>query len=325
MSNLRCCIRGLWVLSLCLAAGLARADAWPSRPVRFVVPFPAGGPTDIITRALAQRLADALGQPVLVDNKPGAGGVIGSEFAARSAPDGYTMVMGTSSTHSIGPALNPKLGYDVERDFAAVSHIANSPMVLVVSPQLPANNVRELIALAKASPGRLNYASSGVGTIVHLAGELFCNSAGVVVVHVPYKGVGLAIPDIVSGQVSMMFDNLVTALPQIRSGKVKGIAVAGSRRTSLAPDLPTVSESGLPGFDVDAYFGVFVPAGTPREIVSRLSGEFARIVNAPAMKEQLARFGTEPIGSSPEQFASVVRAENAKWTRLIRSVGIRME
>lgn len=312
-------------LLLACIAGIAQAQEWPSKPVRFVVPFPAGGATDIITRAIGQKLSENLRQPVLMDNKPGAGGAIGSEFVAKSAPDGYTLLMGTISTHSVGPVLNPKLPYKVERDFIAVSQVATSPAVLIVSPQLPVKDVRELIALAKAKPGQLNYASSGVGTIVHLSGEMFRGMAGIDIVHVPYKGVSLAIPDIMSGQVSMMFDNIITAMPHVKSGKVKGIAVVSPRRSSLAPELPTVAESGLPGYEVDPYFGVFVPAGTPREIVARLNRELNHVVRLPEMKEQLARYGAEAAGSTPEEFTQLIRAENVKWSKVIREAGVKAE
>jgi tripartite-type tricarboxylate transporter receptor subunit TctC len=323
--KIRVALRWNWVLFVCLVSVSAQAQVWPSKPIRFVVPFPAGGPTDIVARSIGHKLSEALGQAVIMDNKPGAGGAIGSDFVAKSAPDGYTILMGTTSTHSVGPALNPRLPYSVERDFIPVSHLANTTMILVVSPRAEVNSVRELIALARSKPGRLNYASSGVGTIPHLSGELFRSMAGIDIVHVPYKGVSLAIPDLLSGQVTMMFDTVATALPQIRSGKIKGLAVGGSRRSAMVPEIPTIAESGLAGFDADAYYGVFAPAGTPNEIVMRLNLELARIVHLPEVKEQLARQSTESIGSTPEQFAQVIRAEGAKWAKVIREAGVRME
>jgi tripartite-type tricarboxylate transporter receptor subunit TctC len=304
---------------------LAQAQGWPSRPVHFIVPFPAGGPTDIVARSIGSKLSDSLAQAVIMDNKPGAGGAIGSDFVAKSAPDGYTILMGTTSTHSVGPALNPKLPYSVELDFIPVSHLANTTMILVVSPRAEVNSVRELVALARLKPGRLNYASSGVGTIPHLSGEMFRSMAGIDIVHVPYKGVSLAIPDLLSGQVTMMFDTVATALAQIKSGKIKGLAVGSSRRSAIVPDIPTIAESGLAGFDADAYYGVFAPAGTPNEIVLRLNRELARIVHLREVKEQLARQSTESIGSTPEQFAQFLRAESAKWGKVIREAGVRME
>ncbi len=313
-------------LAACALSVAAQAQtAYPVKPLRLLVPFPAGGPTDVITRAIGQKLADALGQPVVVDNKPGAGGAIGSDIAAKSAPDGYTIVMGTTSTHSIGPLLNSKTTYKVERDFAPVSLVARATQILVVTPSLPVKNVRELIALAKAKPGELNYSSSGVGTIVHLTSEMFRSMAGVDIVHVPYKGVSLAIPDIMSGRISMMFDSIVTALPQVKSGKVKAIAIASAKRSAMMPDLPTIAESGLPGFDGDTYFGVFAPAGTPREIVQRLSTELQKIVHQKDIADKLLAQGAEPVGTGPEEFARVIKAADAKWGKVIKDAKVQVE
>jgi len=234
------------------------------------VPFPAGGPTDVLTRVLAQNLSERWSQPVVVDNKPGAGGAIGSDFVAKSAPDGYTLLMATTSTHSIGPSLQ-KLPYDPVRDFAPVSQISNATNVLVVSPKLGVNSVRELVALAKAKPGALNFASSGTGTIPHLTGELFKHLAGVDLVHIPYKGTGLSLTDLASGQVALLFDSIVTAQAHAKSGTVKALAISSPRRTPLLPDLPTMIEAGVPGFESETWFGLFAPAGTPADIVSRVS------------------------------------------------------
>jgi tripartite-type tricarboxylate transporter receptor subunit TctC len=310
---------------LLLSSGVLAQPVYPSKPLHLVVPFPAGGPTDIITRALGQKLSEALGQPVLVDNKLGAGGAIGSAIVAKSAPDGYTILMGTTSTHSIGPLLNSKTPYNVERDFVPVCMVARATQILVVAPSLPVNNVAELIALAKARPGQLNYSSSGVGTIVHLTSEMFRSMAGVDIVHVPYKGVSLAIPDLMSGRISMMFDSIVTALPQVKSGKVKALAIASATRSALVPELPTVAEAGLPGFDGDTYFGVFAPAGTPRDIVARLNAELTKIVHLQEIKERLSAQGAEPVGTTPEQFARVIKAANAKWARVIKDAGVSVE
>jgi tripartite-type tricarboxylate transporter receptor subunit TctC len=290
-----------------------------------VVPFPAGGATDILSRVIGQKLSEQVKQPVVIENRPGAGGAIGAEAVARSAPDGYTLLMATTSTHSIGPTLNPKTPYNVERDFAPVSEVARATNILVVSPVLNVGSVKELIAAARAQPGKLNFASSGNGTIVHLTGELFRSTAGIDIVHVPYKGTALSIPDLINGNVSMLFDNIVSAQPNLKAGKVKALAVTSRNRSSFMPELPTVAESGLPGFESDTYFGVFVPAATPREIVARLSAELARAVQSPEVREALARQGAEAVGSTPEQFAATVRAETAKWAKLIRDAGVKPE
>src|SRR5512135_3563877 len=310
---------------LVLLSGNAFAQAYPSRPIHLVVPFPAGGPTDVIARAIGQKLSDAVGQPVVIDNKPGAGGAIGSEAVARSAPDGYTVVIGTSSTHSIGPALNPKTPYKVERDFAPVSLVATAPNVLIVSPKLAANNVRELIAMAKAQPGKLNYATSGVGTIVHLSSVLFANMAGIDIVHVPYTGVTQALPDIMNGQIALMFDNIVGVLPRVKAGQEKAIAVARLKRSPLAPNIPAVSESGLPGYESETYFGIFAPAGTPEAVVTKLSQDLAQVLKRPDLKELLATQGAEAMGSDPAKLAAVVRADTAKWEKVIKAAGVKLE
>jgi tripartite-type tricarboxylate transporter receptor subunit TctC len=312
------------VAALVLASAAA-AQSYPSKPLRMIVPFPPGGATDIIARVVAERLGASLGQSIIVENRPGAGGSIGSDLVAKAAPDGYTILMATTSTHSIGPALNPKLPYVVERDFAPVSHVATSPSVLIVGTSVPAANVRELIAAAKARPGRLTYGSSGTGTIVHLSGELFRSMADVDLVHIPYKGTQLAIPDIINGQIAMMFDNIVSALPHIRSGKVRALAMGGPKRSPLLPELPTVGESGLPGYVSDAYFGVFAPAATPREIVARLAGDIGRIVREPDVQMRFSNQGAEPVGGAPDAFAAVIRADTAKWTKVIRDANVRLD
>ena len=313
------------VLLALLSSANAYAQAYPSRPIHLVVPFPAGGPTDVIARAIGQKLSDAVGQPVVIDNKPGAGGAIGSEAVARSAPDGYTILIGTNSTHSIGPILNPKTPYNVERDFAPVSLVATAPNVLIVSPKLPVNNVRELIALAKAQPGKLNYATSGVGTIVHLSSVLFASMAGIDIVHVPYKGVTQALPDIMSGQIALMFDNIVGVLPRVKAGQEKAIAVTSLKRSSLAPSIPTVAESGLPGYESVSYFGIFAPAGTPKAVVAKLSQDLAQVLKRPDLKELLATQGAEAEGSDPAKLAALVRSDTAKWEKVIKAAGVKIE
>ena len=316
--------------SLMALAGLAcsgpvAAQGYPSKPVRLVIPFPAGGPTDTIARALGQRLSEALGQPVLVDNKPGAGGAIGSEIVARAPADGHTIVMGTTSTHSIGPALNPKTPYHPEKDFVPVAWVANAPNLLIVSNTLNIGSVKELVSLARAQPGRLNYSSSGVGTISHMSGQLFASLLGLDMVHVPYKGVGLALPDLVNGQVALMFDSMITGLPQVRGGKVRGLAVSSRERSALAPEIPTLAESGVPGYESQTYYSLYAPAGTPAAAVSRLNAETVKALQQPAMRELLAKQGVDPAGGTPEQFAAHMRAETAKWSRLIRDAKMRIE
>ena len=303
-------------------AGAAGAQSYPARPVHFVVPFPVSGATDILARVIGQKLQEALGQPVPIDNKPGAGGTIGSAFVAKATPDGYTILMATTSTHSIGPALQ-KLPYDAEKDFAPISLIANAAGVLVVSPSLGVNSPRELIALAKSKPGQLNFASSGTGTIVHLSGELFNRMAGVQMQHVPYKGTALAATDIKSGQIAMMIDNIVSAMPLIKSGVQKPLAVTSATRSEVLPDLPTLADSGVPGYESVAYFGVFAPGGTPAPIVSRLSAELVKIVRAPDVKAKLLELGSDPVGSTPEQFAAVIRSERVKWAKVIQEAGVK--
>ena len=306
-------------------AGAVHAQSYPARPVRMVVPFPAGGATDTTARTVAERLSVALGQPIIIDNRPGAGGTIGSDVVAKAAPDGYTLLTSTTSTHSIGPVLNPKIPYNVERDFAPVAYVATAPTMLIVNMSVPVRTVAELIAYARARPGQLTFASSGTGTSPHLSGEYFRSLARLDMVHIPYKGTQLAMPDLISGQVTMMFDVVSTALPHVRSGKARALAVGSAKRSSLVPDVPTVAESGLTGYVSDVYFGVFAPANTPREIVDRLAGEINRIVQLTEVRERFASLGAEPVGGTPQQFAQVIRAETAKWTAVIRDAGIKLE
>jgi tripartite-type tricarboxylate transporter receptor subunit TctC len=308
-----------------LGAAPAAAQTYPSKPIRLVVPFPPSGATDIVARTLAQKLGDALGTSIVVDNRPGAGGTIGSDIVAKAAPDGYTLLLSTTSTHSIAPSLYAKLPYSVERDFVPVIHVADATNILVVTPSLPAANVRELIALAKAKPGALNYASSGNGTIVHLTAELFASSAGIRLTHVPYKGTALALTDLMTGQVSILFDNIVSALPHVRDGKLKALAVTSARRSPLVPEVPTVSESGLPGFVSDTYFGVFAPAATSPEVIARINAAINKVLAAPDYQERLATLGAQAAGGTPEQFAAIVRSETAKWSRVVKESGASAE
>lgn len=314
-----------WLVALLLAcfASIAAAQ-YPNRPIKLVVPFPPAGATDVVGRLIAGKLSERLGQSVVVDNKPGAGGTIGSDLVAKSAPDGYTLLIATSSTHSIGPTLQ-KLAYDPIRDFAPITHVANVPNVLVVSPTLPVSTVQELVALAKAKPGQLNFASSGVGTIVHLNAELFKMISGTDIVHVPYKGTALSIPDVASGNIAMLFDSLASVMPHIRSGKVRPIAVNAAKRQALLPDVPTLAEAGMPQFDRYTWFGMFAPAGTPPEVVTRLQREVAATLQAPDLLERFASIGAEPVGSTPAEFVERIRSDAKRWAEVIRAANVKVQ
>ncbi len=311
-------------LSLTSVAG-AQTPAYPSKPIRLVVPFPAGGTTDILARAVAQKLTEAWGQPVVVDNRPGAGGNIGSELVAKAAADGYTLEMGTVGTHAINPSLYAKMPYDHVKDFAPVILVAGVPNVLVVNPGVPAHSVAELIAYAKTHPGKLNFASSGSGTSIHLSGELFKVMSGADMMHVPYKGSAPALADLIGGQVQLMFDNLPSSLPQIRAGKLRALAVTSGTRAAALPDTPTIAESGLPGFEASSWFGVLAPAGTPPAIVSKLNAEIAKWLASPEAKEKMQSQGANAAGGSPEDFARHIQAETAKWAKVVKDSGAKVD
>jgi tripartite-type tricarboxylate transporter receptor subunit TctC len=318
------------IAALALIAGVslhARAQnpTWPSKPIKWVVPFAPGGTTDILARTIGEKLSTALGQPVVVDNRPGAGGGVGAEFTARAAPDGYTIMGGTISTHAINASLYSKLPYDPVKDFAPITLIARVPNLLVVNPSIPAASVPELIALLKANPAKYTFASSGNGTSQHLSGELFKTMAGVDMQHVPYKGSPPALQDVVAGQVSMTFDNITTALPLAKGGKLRALAVTTARRSSVAPDIPTLAESGLPGFEVGSWQGVFAPAGTPPDIVKRLNTEIVKILNTPETRDKLTALGAEPVGNSPEEFAAMVKAEVVRWADVVKKSGAKVD
>lgn len=314
----------LRLLAVVLLLPLAALAQYPAKPVHLVVPFPAGGPTDVLSRVLAQKLSERWGIAAVVDNKPGAGGTIGSDFVAKSAPDGYTLVMATSSTHSIGPALQ-QLPYDPEKDFTPVTQAWSAPNVLVVSPKLDVKDVRGLVALAKSRPGQLNFASSGIGTIPHLSAELLKSLAGIDIVHVPYKGTGLSIADIARGQVAMLFDSIITAQQHARAGNVRMLAVSTAQRSALLPELPTMMEAGVPGYESTTYFGVLGPARLPREVLDKLSADIAAVLKGEDLRARFAAAGAEPVGSAPEAFAALIGAERGKWARLIASAGIKVE
>ncbi|HVK31940.1 MAG TPA: tripartite tricarboxylate transporter substrate binding protein [Burkholderiaceae bacterium] len=311
--------RGALASALLLAAPLGRAQAWPAKPIRMVVPFPAGGATDLLARAIAQGLGSSLGQPVVIDNRPGAGGTLGSGEVMRAAPDGHTLLMATSSTHSIAPHLNPNLPYKPELDFTPVAEVATAPNIVLVPKDLPVASMKELIAYAKARPGQLNYATSGNGTIVHLTTEAFKAQAGLFILHIPYRGTALAIPDLVSGKVQLLFDSVVSGLPHVKDGKLKALAITSPKRSPLVPELPTVAESGLPGFESVTWFGVYGPKGLPQDIAARIATELQRALAKPDVAERLARLGAEPVvDAGPAKFAAVVRADSARWAALIR-------
>jgi len=303
----------------------AAADAYPARPIRFVVAFPPGGGTDIIARSIAQKLAERLAQQVVVDNRPGAGGNIGTDIVAKSAPDGYTLLMGSAGPLAINASLFDKMPFDPIRDLAPVTLAASTPNVLVVHPSLKAATVNELIALAKARPGEINFASSGHGTPAHLAGELFNSMAGVKLVHVPYKGAAPALADLLGGQVQLMFSTMPPALPHVKDGKLRALAVTSSKRSRAMPELPTVDEVALPGFEANTWHGVVVPAGTPAAIVARLNREIVAILHLPEVVERLSGQGAEALGSTPEEFAAYIRSESVKWAKVVRDSGAKAE
>ena len=321
------------VAALVTVATSVSAQPYPNKPIRLVVPFPAAGTTDILARDIGQRLTETLGQPVVIDNRPGAAGNVGSDIVAKSAPDGYTLLMCTVSSHAINPGLYSKLPYDHIKDFAPVILVARVPNVLEVNPGVPVYTVADLIKLAKEKPGEINFASSGSGTSIHLSGELFKTMTGVNMVHVPYKGSAPAITDLIGGQVQVMFDNLPSSLQQIKAGKLRAIAVTSAQRSPALPDLPTIAESGLPGFEATSWFGVLAPAGTPPAIINRLNAEINKWLQSPDGKEKLLAQGAliEPrgesvtAGGSPEQFAAFIRSETDKWAKVIKASGAKVD
>jgi tripartite-type tricarboxylate transporter receptor subunit TctC len=303
---------------------------WPNKPVRIVVPFAAGGTTDILARALAPELAKAFGQPFVIENKPGAGGNVGADLVAKSAPDGYSLLMGTVGTQSINVSLYPKMPYDPVRDFAPITLVAGVPNVLVLNPAkaeaLKINSVADLVRYARANPGKLNMASSGNGTSIHLAGELFKAMTGTFMVHFPYRGSGPALLDLMGGTMDLMFDNLPSALPQIKAGKLKALAVTSAQRSAAVPELPTIAEAGpVKGFDASSWFGLVAPAGTPADIVNRLHQESAKALASAALKERLLSQGAIPGGNTPAEFTAYIAAETAKWAQVVKASGAKVD
>ena len=316
-----------WILLACaLALALpAGAQSFPSRPAKLVVPFPPGGPLDTTGRAIAQKLTEAWGQSVVVENKPGAGGNIGADLVAKSPPDGYTVVMGALSTHAVNPSLYPKMPYDAQKDFAPITLVAITPNVLVVNPALPVHSVKELVAYAKAHPGKLSFGSGSNGSAGHLAGELFKVDAGVDMVHIPYKGAAPAMQALLAGDTQLMFDNLASAMAQVKAGKLRALAVTTAQRSKLAPDLPTMAEAGVPGFDISTWFGLLAPAGTPPEVVAKWNADVTKILSAPDMRERLAAQGAEAAPDSPAEFTRFIASELAKYARIVKASGAKVD
>ena len=309
----------------CCAPAIAVAQTYPTKPIRLVVPFPPGGSLDVVARAIGQKLTEVWGQPVVIDNRPGAGGNIGADLVAKSAPDGYTILEGALSTHAVNVSLYSKMPYDPVKDFAPITLVAITPNVLVVNPAFPANSVPELIAYAKAHPGALSFGSGSNGSAGHLAGELFKTEVGVDMVHVPYKGGAPALQALLAGDTQLMFDNLANSTPQLKAGKLKALAVTTAKRSSLAPELPTLAETGLPGFDIYTWWGFMAPAGTPKEIIAKWNAEITRILGTPEMKAFFAQQGAEPAPTTPEQFSALIKSEIPKYAKIIKASGAKVD
>ena len=301
------------------------ASTYPSKTIRIVVPFAPGGTSDVLARAIGQKLTEIWKQPVVVDNKPGAGGNIGAELVAKADPDGYTLLLLDVGTLTISPAIYPKLGYDPIKDLAPITMVAVSPHALVVHPSVPANSVKELIAWAKANPGKINFASAGNGTAVHLAGEQFKLVTGIEMVHVPYKGGAQALTALVGGEVNMTLNGLLATLPHIKSGKIKALAIAGKTRSPALPDLPTVSEAGVPGFQSGSWQGLLTTAGTPKDVVAKLNTVVVQVLNSPELKERMAAQGADVVGDSSEQFGAFLRDEKVRWAKIVKDAGVKVE
>ena len=304
----------------------AAAEAkYPVRPIRFVVGFLPGGPSDTIARVVGTKLGESLGQAVIVDNRAGAGGNVSADIVASAPPDGHTILLGTGAPLVIAPIIGQKIGFDPDKDFAAVSRLGGSMSILSAHPSLPVNSVKDLIALARAKPGEINYASSGVGSANHLTAELLSSMANVKLTHVPYKGSGAALPALISGEVKLGFGPILPAIPHVKAGRIKALGVSGLKRATAAPDIPTIAEQGLPGFHVDSWYGVFVPAKTPKPVVALLNKELIRILALPDVRDRLARDGVETGGSTPEELAAIVQAEKKVWSKVIREANIKVQ
>jgi tripartite-type tricarboxylate transporter receptor subunit TctC len=317
--------RSFLAVALAIAASQAVAQSYPSKPVRIVVPFPPSGAADLLTRALSKRLSETWGQSVVADNRPGAGGNIGAEVTAKSAPDGYTLLMGAVTTHAVSMSLYPKLGYDLERDLMPVSLVANVPHILVAHPSVPAKNLGEVIAYLKQQGGKVNFASQGNGTLSHLEFELMKSLGHFSANHIPYKGSAPAMIDLLAGTVVLFFDSIPSSLPQVRAGKLHGIGVASSRRSPVLPDLPTLAEGGLTGFSADSWFGIMAPAGTPKDVIAKLNADIVKALDSAEVKDIITKQGGEVLGSTPEQMAAQVRGDREKWGKVVRDSGAKVE
>ena len=315
------------LLSALLAFGVpaAQAQTYPSKPVRIVVGFAAGGPSDIVARIMAQQLTERLGRPVVVENRPGATGTIGAELVAKAPADGHSLYLASQTTHAVAPYMYAKVGYDPLRDFTTVSLVAHNPLLAVTHPSLGVRSIKELIALAKARPGELDFATGGQGSSPHMSVELLKSMTGINMVAVHYKGDGAAIADLLGGQVPIMFASIAGLLPHARSGKLRGIAVTGSQRSTIAPEYPTIAESGLRGYEVITWFGILATGGTPGEIVNRLNAEIVQSLAVPAVREQIVKLGLEIVGNTPEQYAAFLREENLKWGKMVKALNLRAE
>jgi tripartite-type tricarboxylate transporter receptor subunit TctC len=318
-------VRRTLLAAIAVFSASAFAQDYPSKPIRLIVPFAAGGGNDNIARLVGKPLTDSVGQPLVIDNRPGAGGVLGAELAAKAPPDGYTLFLGGVGSHALNPNLIEKLPYDPIRDFAPVILLAQAPLILVVHPSVPARTFSEFVAYARSNPGKLNFASNGNGSSAQLAAVMFDSMAGVEMVHVPYKGLAPALTDLLSGQVQLMFSSVVAILPHIKAGKLRALAVTGAKRMPSLPEVPTVAESGFPGYEASSWYGILAPAGTPRQIVAKLNAEFSKALGQPEVRSSLLADGAEPVGGSSESFAAYIRSEKERMGKLIRDTHIRLE
>jgi len=319
------CVTLLGASLLAFNAAAQSAASYPGRPIRMIVPSAPGSGPDIMARAIGQKITEAFGQQVIIDDKPGAGGIIGSEAAAKSAPDGYTLIMANAGSHAVNASLYAKLPYDPVKDFAPITLVSSAPNILIVHPSLPVKSVKDLIALAKSKPGQLAFGSGGNGSTAHLSGEMFKTMAGIDIVHIPFKGSPGAVLAVIAGQIAMAMPNIPPALPHVKTGKLKALAVTTAKRAAAVPGLPTVAESGLPGYEATAWFGVLAPAGTPRDIIDRLNGVIVKSLRAAEMQQRLQADGAEAAGGTPEDFAAVIRRDIAKWAVVVKKSGARAE
>lgn len=322
--RLLACIGTVACCTSLIFPGTLDAQPYPTKPVRIIVAYPAGGGTDILSRTIGQKLSESLGQPFIVDNRPGANGNIGSEIAARATGDGYTLLMGTANL-TVNPNFYPKLPYNTLKDFSPISLVTITPNILVVHPSVRATSVKELISVAKSKPGALNFASNGSGASSHLSGELFKTMTGTSMVHVPFKGGGPALTALLSGEVQLMFGNPLPLLPHVKTGKLRALAVTSAKRSAAAPDLPTMAEAGLPGYEVSPWYGLLAPSGTPKAIINTLSQEVIKVLRLPDVREQLSRSGADPIGNTPEEFSDFIKAELVKWAKVIKESGAKLD